>query len=127
VLEQHTFDYAIIRVVPHEERGEFINSGVILFCRAVKFLRARVTFDSNRLLAIAPGIDLEMVQQHLQLIPLLCAGGSESGPIGQLPLAERFRWIVSPRNTIIQTSSPHSGLCSDPAAMLDHLLETMVR
>jgi hypothetical protein len=123
----HAFDYAIIRIVPHEERGEFVNAGVILFCRACKFLDARLAFEPQRLRALAPDVDVEMVQQHLNLIPRLCAGGADAGPIGALSLAERFRWIVSPRNTIVQTSPVHTGLCADPAAMLGHLLETMVK
>jgi hypothetical protein len=125
--EQHAFDYAIIRIVPHEERGEFVNAGVILFCRACKFLDARLAFDPQRVRTLAPEIDVEMVRQHLDLVPRLCAGGADAGPIGALSLAERFRWIVSPRNTIVQTSPIHSGLCADPAAMLEHLLDTMVK
>ena len=41
--------------------------------------------------------------------------------------AERFRWLVSPRSTVIQVSDVHEGLSSDPAEALEHLLETLVR
>ena len=33
-----TYDYAIVRVVPRVERGEFVNAGVILSCAATGFL-----------------------------------------------------------------------------------------
>lgn len=121
------FDYTIIRVVPRVERGEFINAGVILFCRAHRFLGAGIELDRPRLAALAPHLDMDAIQQHLDLIPLICAGGSAAGPIGQLPIFERFHWLVAPRSTIIQPSPPHSGLCSDAAATLDHLLNVMVR
>lgn len=121
-----SFDYAIVRVVPRVEREEFINAGVILFCRSRRFLGARIALDRQRLAMLDSRLDPEDVERHLALIPLLCAGGPASGPIGQLPLADRFHWLVSPRSSIIQTSSVHAGLCTDPAAMLNHLLETVV-
>ena len=122
-----SFDYAIVRVVPRVERGECINVGVILFCRARRYLRAHVELDPGRLLILFPDIDLAVVERHLAVIPLICKGGAGAGPIGQLPLAERFHWLVSPRSTIIQTSPVHSGLCDDPAATLDRLVQTLVR
>ena len=122
-----SFDYAIVRVVPRVERGEFINVGVVLFCRIRRFLGARIELDEQRLLALAPGIDLEEVRRHLDTIPLVCAGGPEAGPIGQLPQADRFHWLVAPRSAMIQTSPVHVGLCADPRAALDHLLAEMVR
>ena len=122
-----SFDYAIVRVVPRVERGEFVNAGVVLFCRTRHFLAARIELDERRLLAVAPGIDLDEVRRHLDTIPLICAGGPKAGPIGQLPQAERFHWLVAPRSAMIQTSPVHVGLCTDPRAALDRLLAKMVR
>jgi len=122
-----SFDYAIVRVVPRVEREEFINTGVILFCRTERFLGALIELNTERLRVLAPDIDLLLVQRHLNLIPLICSGGIEAGSIGRLSQSERFHWLVSPRSTIIQTSPVHSGICSDPEAALQHLLETMVR
>ncbi len=124
-----SFDYAIIRVVPRVERGEFINAGVILFCRTRRYLAARIELDVPRLLALAPEAerDLAAIEQHLDAIPVICAGGAAAGPIGALSQAERWHWLVAPTSTIIQPSPVHSGLCTEPAAMLEHLLATMVR
>ena len=122
----NSYDYAIVRVVPCVERGEYINAGVILFCRTRRFLDALVYLDVQRLTTLYPAVDLDMVQRHLEIIPLVCAGSAEAGAIGQLSQSERFHWLVSPRSTIIQTSPAHSGLCTDPAATLEHLLKTMV-
>ncbi|TMD62226.1 MAG: DUF3037 domain-containing protein [Chloroflexi bacterium] len=122
----NSYDYAIVRVVPCVERGEYINAGVILFCRTRRFLDALTYLDIQRLTTLFPAIDHDLVQRHLDIIPVVCAGSAEAGAIGQLSQSERFHWLVSPRSTIIQTSPAHSGLCTDPAATLEHLLKTMV-
>ncbi|MGH2497804.1 MAG: DUF3037 domain-containing protein [Ktedonobacteraceae bacterium] len=123
---RNSYDYALVRLVPHVERGECINAGVILFCRTQRFLGALIHLDERRALALAPRIDFEFVSQHLNRIPLICAGGEQAGSIGRLSQPERFHWLVSPRSTIIQTSPVHSGLCSDPAATLEKLFKKMV-
>jgi len=123
----HTYDYAVIRVVPRVERGEMINVGVILSCPDVSFLEARIELDEARLLAFDPTLDLDEVRAHLDSIPVTCRGGAEAGPIGALPQRARFHWLVAPRSTIIQMSPVHTGRTDDPAAALERLLERMVR
>ena len=123
---EYTYDYAIIRVVPRVERGEQINVGVILSCVDVEFLDARIELDTTRLLALDPGLDLEAIRAALATIPTVCAGGPGAGPIGELPPRGRFRWLVSPRSTVIQMSPVHTGRTDDPAAALERLLATMV-
>lgn len=122
-----TYDYAIIRVMPRVERGELINVGVILSCEALDYLDARIELDADRLRALDSAIDLDVIRQGLAIIPTVCAGGAEAGPIGELPSRGRFRWLVSPRSTMIQMSPVHTGRTCDPAATLSHLLNTMVR
>src|SRR6185436_3764362 len=127
VHDHCTYDYAIIRVVPKVEREEFINVGVIVSCPARKFLEARIELNEQRLLALDPTLDVESIRAHLAAILAICAGGAQAGPIGQLTQRERFHWLVAPRSTIIQTSPVHTGRCNEPADVLEHLLETMVR
>ena len=124
---EHTYDYAIIRVVPRVERGEMINVGVILSCPSADFLDARIDLDAARLLALDPSIDVEATRANLAIIPRVCRGGAEAGEIGELPQRSRFHWLVSPRSTIIQMSAVHTGRTADPAKALERLLETMVR
>ncbi len=119
------YDYAVVRVVPRVERGEYINAGVILYCADQRYLRALIELDPERLRALAPEIDLEVVRSALEIIPRVCAG--EAGAIGALPRAKRFDWLVSPRSTIVQTSPVHTGLCADPDAAIEHLLRVLVR
>ncbi len=125
--ERSSFDYAIIRVVPRVERGEFINAGIILYCLTSRFLGAKVELNEPRLLALAPEVDVAMVRGHLEAIPHICAGGKKAGPIGQLAQKERWHWLVAPRSTVIQTSPVHSGLCEDPARAVEHLMDSLVR
>jgi hypothetical protein len=121
------YDYAIVRVVPRVERGEFINAGVIVSCQTQDFLAAQIELDETRLLALDATVDLEAIRLNLASIPMICQGGAQAGPIGALKQRERFHWLVAPRSTIIQTSPVHTGRCGDPAAVLQHLLATMVR
>ena len=122
-----TYDYAIVRVVPRVERGEFVNVGVILSCDATRFLQARIELDRARLLALAPGLDLTTIEAALAAIPTICIGGAAAGAIGKLSTRERFHWLVAPRSTSIQTSAVHTGRCTDLEAVLEDLLEKMVR
>ncbi len=120
------FDYAVVRVVPRVERGEFVNAGVIVSCPARNYLKARVGLDAGRLAAIDPGADRETVERHLAAILRICEGGPAAGPIGLLPQRARFHWLVAPRSTIIQTSPVHTGFCEDGDRVLEHLFRTMV-
>ena len=125
--ERYVFDYAVVRVVPRVDRGEFVNAGVIVFSPTRGYLDARVELDRVRLKTLAPTIDLDVVENYLDAIPKVCAGGGEAGSIGDLPQRARFHWLVAPRSTIIQTSDVHSGIHEDPAAALQSLFEKLVR
>ncbi len=121
-----TFEYAIIRIVPRVERGEFLNAGVIVSSMQKKLLKARIEPDWERLRLLDPSLDQQLVKQYLDVIPRICAGGDDAGPIGQLPHRARFHWLVAPRSTIIQTSPVHSGISDDPEAELDRIFYCMV-
>lgn len=123
----HTYDYAVIRVVPRVERGEFVNAGVIVSCAALGSLQAAIELDEARLLALDPHADLVGINATLAAIPIVCAGGDAAGPLGRLALRERFHWLVAPRSASIQTSAVHTGRCTTPTRMLEPLLRQMVR
>jgi hypothetical protein len=125
VPDLHAFDYAIVRVVPRVERGEFVNAGVILFSRTARFLCAKIEVNLDRVAALAPDLDSEVVTSYLDAIPRICEGGTDA--IGSLSQSERFHWLVAPRSTIIQTSPVHSGVHHDMQAALETLLTKLVR
>ena len=123
------FQYAVLRVVPRVERGELVNVGVVLHCRTLRFLDCRTSLDAGRrraLEALAPDVDIDSIEDHLEVVERIVRGDLAGGPIAALPAPERFRWIVSPSSTIIQPSEVHSGLTEDPAATLEHLFATQV-
>ena len=125
--KRYPFDYAIVRVVPRVDRGEFLNAGVILFSSTAAFLGARIGCDHHRLQALAPDIDIALVDSYLDTIPKVCAGGPEAGSIGALAQRARFHWLVAPRSTIIQTSPVHSGVSHDLEGVLESLFDKLVR
>jgi hypothetical protein len=120
------FEYALLRVVPRVERGEFINAGVVLYCQDAKFLDARVHLDTERLRALDPNLDPETVRAHLEVARLVCEGGPEAGAVGLLPPVQRFGWLVAPRSTVVQPSPVHTGFADDPEEAIEHLLQVMV-
>ena len=124
---RNPYQYAVIRVVPHVERGECINAGVVLLCRSKAFVGAVTWLDEARLRAIAPDTDPATIRPHLEAIEKVARGDPHGGPIARLPNAERFHWLVAPASTIIQPSPVHTGLTDDPASELERLFETLVR
>ena len=120
------FQYAIVRVVPHVERGERINAGVVLLCRPRRYLGARTRLDDARLRALSPDCDPSAVRPHHEAIERIAAGDPAGGPIAALTQAERFHWLVAPSSTIIQPSEVHTGLSDDPRATLDALFAELV-
>jgi hypothetical protein len=126
VRGRNPFSYAIIRVVPRVERGERLNTGVVLHSRQHRFLAARTGLDEARLRALAPDLDPASVRAHLEAIERIAAGDAAAGPIAALDPSERFGWIVAPSSTMIQPSRVHTGLTDDPAAMLDRLYNELV-
>ncbi len=120
------FQYAVLRVVPRPERGERLNAGVVLFARTMDFLGARVGLDPRRLAALSPETDAAAVARQLEGLARIAAGDAEAGPIARLDRPARFHWLVAPSSTVIQPSRVHTGLCTDPAATLDHIYARLV-
>src|SRR5437764_5595674 len=94
--KRYPFDYAVVRIVPRVDRGEFLNAGVILFSSTAAFLDARIGCDHHRLRVLAPDIDTALIDSYLASIPKVCAGGAEAGSIGELAQRARFHWLVAP-------------------------------
>jgi hypothetical protein len=126
VSERRAFDYVIVQVVPRVDRDERLNVGVIVFCPTLGYLGCRIALDDRRLRALAPDTDLAALSGQLDAVRAVAAGDTTAGPIARLPASERFHWLSAPRSTIVQPTSPHAGLCDDPAAALEHLFQTAV-
>ena len=125
-MAREPFQYAVVRIVPRVEREEFVNAGVILFCRTLRFLEALVHLDEARLRALAPDVELAGMAEHLRAITRIAEGDAGAGPVAGFPQSERFGWLVAPSSTMIQTSPTHTGLCEDPRECLERLFATLV-
>ncbi|MEU5237947.1 DUF3037 domain-containing protein [Streptomyces lydicus] len=121
------FEYALLKVVPRVERGEMINAGVLVYCRARRFVEARTHLDEARLLALDPSADVAGVRAALGAVEGVCLGGERAGQAAGDDAGRRFRWLIAPRSTIVQPGPVHTGLTADPAAEAERLLELLVR
>ncbi len=124
--EKHLFEYAVIRIVPRVEREEFLNIGVILYCKKQQFLQTRFIIDQERLHVFANYLDMAELNSNLCAFERICMGHKEAGPIAQLEPVLRFRWLTASRSTIVQTSKTHPGLCTDAQETLNRLFEKLV-
>lgn len=124
--EKHLFEYAVIRVVPRVEREEFLNVGIILYCRSKKYLQCIYRLDDQKLQVLCPKLDCGDVTEHLRSFEEICKGTKGASPISSLDIASRFRWLTATRSTIVQTSKVHPGFCIEPADTLQKLFEQLV-
>jgi len=122
----NVFEYAIIRVVPKVEREEFVNVGVILYCGPLKFLKTKIAINETRIVSFCKEIEVSEVHKYIQSFERISAGGKGSGPIGELSMAERFRWLTATRSSIIQTSKVHPGITDNPQEVIERLFEQHV-
>ena len=124
--EQLLFEYAVIRVMPRVEREEFLNAGIILYCKKLQFLHVLYEFNTHKLSVFCPEADMEELSVHLSALSSIAKGNKDAGPIAQLPVAERFRWLTALRSTMLQTSKVHPGFCYDPMEMIRQLFQQLV-
>jgi len=124
--DRHLYEYAVIRVVPRVEREEFINAGVIVFCKRQKFIKMLFTVQEQKLHALHPDIDTAQLWLNLESFQRIAHGAKDGGPIAQMEIAERFRWLTAVRSSVIQTSRPHPGLCIDLDQKTSALFNSLV-
>jgi len=124
--EKHLFEYAVIRVVPRVEREEFLNVGVIIFAKSLKFLQMKYEVNKQKLLNFSDKLDIAEIEEYLKAYEQISVGTAVSGPIGKLDQPSRFRWLTATRSTIVQSSRVHSGFCAEPEKALQDLFNKFV-
>jgi|SRR6185312_8539719 len=124
--EKYLYEYAVIRVLPFVEREEFINVGIILFCKEEKYIRVLFTLNEAKLRSFSNDLDLDQIRLNLQSFEKIATGTENCGPIGQLDVPSRFRWLTAVRSSVIQTSRPHPGLCNDLEQTAKRLFDELV-
>jgi len=126
VPSRSSFSYAVMRVVPDIEREEFLNAGLILFCRPRGYLLARTSLDSGTLGTLRPGSDVDAIREQLQLAERIAAGEVSAAPFATMSQSERFHWLTTPRSTLVQPGPLHAGMTDDPGGTFDHLYRLLV-
>lgn len=125
-MPPHPFEYAVIRVVPQVEREEFLNVGVIVYCKRAHFLGIKYALDEVRLLALHAQADVADIQAHLAAFQAIALGEDIASPIARMDAGERFRWLTAKRSTVLQTSNVHPGLCTVPPDTVNRLFQQLV-
>jgi hypothetical protein len=113
-------------LVPDIEREEFVNAGLIVFCRPLRYLTARAAVDEAALAALRPDCDVEGIRAQLSLVERIAAGDPDAGPIAVMEQSERFHWLTTPRSTVVQPGPIHAGVTADPDATFEHLWAVLV-
>lgn len=123
---KHLYEYAVIRVVPRVEREEFINVGIIMYCKREKFLKVRYHLEEKKLACFSTELDMESLSSNLEAFGKICSASKEGGFIALLDITERFRWLTAVRSTSIQTSRPNMGFTEDLDATFEKLFGELV-
>lgn len=124
--EKHLYEYAVIRIVPLVEREEFVNVGIILFCKKAKFIAVRYSVNEEKLAMFCKDTDTTQVKLNLMSFEKIALGNKDGGPIAEMDIPSRFRWLTAVRSSVIQTSRPHAGLCNDLTQTVDRLFKELV-
>lgn len=123
---KHLYEYAVIRVLPRVEREEFLNVGIIVFCKREKYLQVSYKLNESRLKCLAEDFDLDQIEKNLESFKKIALGTKDGGPISQLDVPSRFRWLTAVRSSVIQTSRPHPGFCEELDNTLNRLFAELV-
>ncbi|MEO8589669.1 MAG: DUF3037 domain-containing protein [Flavobacteriales bacterium] len=123
---KHLYEYAVIRVLPAVHREEFLNAGIILFCKSEDLIKVHLALNEEKLRCLAGDVDHEQVRLNLRSFERIALASADGGPIARLDAPSRFRWLTAVRSSAIQTSRPHPGYCDDLAATAQRLFEELV-
>jgi len=124
--DKHLYEYAVIRVVPRVEREEFVNAGVILFSKKLNFIKMLYAIDPKKINSLSEDFDLEQLELNLSAFKKISDGDKDGGPIAQMDVPSRFRWLTAVRSSVIQTSRPHPGICADLEKTVSRLFSELV-
>lgn len=122
----YIYEYAIIRLVPKVERGEFINIGLAILCKKEAWLKMEFQLKPELLDTLCPQVDSTFIQKNLEAFKSIAHGENIISPIAKIEAAERFRWLTAVRSSIIQTSRPHVGLSEDLEETFNRLFKELV-
>ncbi len=127
-----TCNYAVVRFLPYRETGEFVNVGVVLFCREAGFFDVALeTQRRRRVTDFFPELDRELFstgrqtfnQELRRVTQLLRADNHELANEDRLSI---FRELVRPRESVFRFSEMGTVLAEDPGQKLADLFDRFV-
>ena len=74
-----TYEWAVLRVVPRVERGEQVNVGVVVYCRALDYLGVWISDDLSRAVAAMDATLRRTLGDRITLTT--AAGGTFTGTL----------------------------------------------
>lgn len=124
--DRNLYEYAVIRVIPRVEREEFVNVGIILFCKRSRFIKVLYHLNVEKIKCFCAEIDFVQLELNLRSFQKIAEGAKDGGPIAAMEVPERFRWLTAIRSSVIQTSRPHPGLSGNLEETINRLFEELV-
>ena len=125
--EDKLYHYAIIRLVPRVEREEFFNIGLILFSKSEKYIRFEYHLCPEKFRLMHSETEYDDVIESLETHKQIAQGNPGHGPIAELDIPNRFRWLTAVRSSILQTSPTRTGKARDLDKIFDRLFEELVK
>jgi hypothetical protein len=126
--DTHTsYDFAVLRAVPHVHLGAFVPVGVLLHARQAGYLGLLALTSESTLRDRVPSVDVALLAKYLRTMERVASGDASAGPIALAPTSERFHWLTAPRSDVLQASPVHEGICDgDPERALARLFSQYV-
>lgn len=125
--EDKIYEYAVIRLVPKVEREEFFNIGLVMFSKREKFIRVEFYLCPDKFKLMKSKLDYNDIIQNLESFKKIANGEKDGGPVAQMDIPERFRWLTALRSAVVQTSRPHPGKSKDLEKTFGNLFEELVK
>lgn len=124
--ERYVYEYAVIRYVPRVEREEFVNVGLLMMCKRLKWIKAELYLNTDKLSVFNCAHTVDEIRRQFDGFLKVASGDRSGGPMSELPVEERFRWLSAVKSACLATSRPHPGLTADPDATFRHLFNELV-
>ena len=118
------YQYVVLRCVPRVDREEFVNVGVVLYCRATDFLEVAWRVDPRAAGRVRTRLDLDQVCGR-SASSRVCAGDERGERPGRSRSASASGFLKAPA---ARCSSPDRCTVASPATrrQLRHLVEKLV-
>ena len=120
--------YAIVRIIPYAETGEFANIGVVLACPERGFLGAKLapTNRTQRVTDFFQGLVPRIYREAIKYLRAEILRVAQAVEDGELPASYAFGSITRPREALMTFSATRVILANSPDQALAELYERFI-